>query len=258
MGLIHRVTVALRTVIGVANRGGAMPVRRGVRRTRHHAASVVLGTGPEPERGKARWPRSRRPRLLALDTLESKIALSAGLVPIAGISPAAEVASHASTGRPARLAKIETLAKLAYIWGLPAESVYRFSRYNQLVTAPLNTLAYNQAPAAWNNAATNAGNASVLYFYAALDLTRTDLVYTVPSTNADFQVTQILDNFTNVVSDPGTRTFPKNDATSFLLVGPNSPYAHKTEVTLKGFTFNVIALDTNRGEMLLRLFADTL
>jgi hypothetical protein len=155
--------------------------------------------------------------------------------------------------------KIEELAKLAYIWGLPAESVYRFSRYNQLVTAPLNTLAYNMAPAAWNNAATNAGNASVLYFYAALDLTRTDLVYTIPSTNADFQVTQILDNFTNVVSDPGTRTFPTDDpTTSFLLVGPNSPYAKKTEVTLKGFDFKVIALDTNRGEMLLRLYANTL
>ena len=41
-------------------------------------------------------------------------------------------------------------------------------------------------------------------------------------------------------------------------MGPNSPYANKTEVTLKGFTFRVIALDTNRGEMLLRLFADTL
>jgi hypothetical protein len=218
----------------------------------------VLGTGPEPERGKARLPRARRRRLLTIDPLESRTAPSAGLVPTAGISPAVEVASQVSTGRPARLARIETLAKLAYIWGLPAESVYRFSKYNQLVTAPLNTLAYNMAPAAWNNAATNAGNASVLYFYAALDLTRTDLVYTIPSTNADFQITQILDNFTNVVSDPGTRTFPTGDTTSFLLVGPNSPYAKKTEVTLKGFNFRVIALDTNRGEMLLRLYADTL
>ena len=132
-------------------------------------------------------------------------------MPTAGISPAAEVASQVSAGRLARLAKIETLGKLAYIWGLPAESVYRFSRYNQLVTAPLNTFAYNPTPAAWNNAATNAGNASVLYFYAALDLTRTDLVYTIPSTNADFQITQILDNFTNVVSDPGTRTLPTDE-----------------------------------------------
>jgi hypothetical protein len=219
----------------------------------------VLGSGPEPKRGKARLPRARRRRLITLDPLESKIVPSAGLVPTAGISPAAEVASHVSTGRLARLAKIETLGELAYTWGLPAESVYRFSKYNQLVTAPLNTLAYNMAPAAWNNAATNAGNASVLYFYAALDLTRTDLVYTVPSTDVDFQITQIIDNFTNVVSDPGTRTYPTTDgATSFLLVGPNSPYAHKTDVTLKGFNFSVIALDTNRGEMLLRLFANTL
>jgi hypothetical protein len=191
-------------------------------------------------------------------SLESKTAPSAGLVPTAGISPAAEVASHVSTGRLAQLAMIEELAKLAYIWGLPAEFVYRFSKYNQLVTAPPNTFAYNTVPAAWNNAATNAGNASVLYFYAQLDLTRTDLVYTIPPTNLDFQITQIIDNFTNVVSDPGTRTLPTNNTTSFLLVGPNSPYAHKTNVTLKGFTFPVIALDTNRGEMLLRLYADTL
>src|SRR3954467_6623902 len=105
MNLLHRVTVALRTVIGVPNRGGAMPSRRGVRRTRHRAAAVVLGTGPEPKRGKARLPRARRRRVLTLDPLESKTAPSAGLVPTAGISPAAEVASHALTGRLARLAR---------------------------------------------------------------------------------------------------------------------------------------------------------
>ena len=166
--------------------------------------------------------------------------------------------SQASTPRQIRLAKIEKLAELAYVWGLPAEFVYRFSNYNQLVTAPINTFAYAPAPAAWNNASTNAGDSSVLYINAELNLTRTALVYTIPPTNADFQVSQIFDNFINVVSDPGTRTLPTNSPTSFLLVGPNSPYAHKTNVTLKGFNFRVIALDTNRGEMLIRLLADPL
>ena len=170
----------------------------------------VLGSGFEPERGETRSPRARRRRLLTLEPLESKTVPSAGLVATAGISPAAEVASHVSTPRQLRLAKIETLAKLAYIWGLPAEFVYRFSNYNQLVTAPINTFAYGQAPAAWNNASTNAGDSSVLYINAELDLTRTALVYTIPPTNADFQVTQIFDNFINVVSDPGTRTLPTN------------------------------------------------
>src|SRR4051794_9236848 len=202
--------------------------------------------------------RARRRRLLTLDYLELKTVPSAGLAPTAGISPAAEVASHASTGGQIRLAKIQKLAELAYVWGLPAEFVYRFSNYNQLVTAPINTSAYAPAPAAWNNDATNAGDSSVLYINAELNLTRTALVYTIPPTNADFQVSQIFDNFINVVSDPGTRTLPTNQSTSFLLVGPNSPYAQKTNVTLDGFPFPVIALDPNRGEMLVRLLADTL
>src|SRR4051812_16317499 len=218
----------------------------------------VLGSGFEPERGETRSPRARRRRILTLESLESKTVPSAGLVATAGISPAAEVASHVSTPRQPRLARIERLAELAYIWGLPAEFVYRFSNYNQLVTAPINTFAYGQSPAAWNNASTNAGDSSVLYINAELDLTRTDLVYTIPPTSADFQVTQIFDNFINVVSDPGTRTLPTNSPTSFLLVGPNSRYADKTKVTLNGFTFPVIALDTNRGEMLVRLLADSL
>ena len=44
MGPLHRVAVALRTVLGVATRGVAMPSRRSVRRTRRHAAAVVLET----------------------------------------------------------------------------------------------------------------------------------------------------------------------------------------------------------------------
>ncbi len=190
-----------------------------------------------------------------LEALEPRIALAASTT--TGLYALADAAASQAP-RPALLARIEKVAAAAYVWGLPAEFMYRFANYNELVTAPVNTLAYSMEPAAWNNAATNAGDSSVLYINAELNLTRGALVYTIPPTNADYQVTQIFDNFINVVSDPGTRTVPSNAPESYLLVGPRSPYAHRKNVTLRGFTFPVVTLDTNRGEMLVRLLADTL
>ena len=67
-------------------------------------------------------------------------------------------------------AKIQKLAEDAYIWGVAPEFVYRFAKYNELVTAPVNTFGGAGAVAAWNNQATNAGNASALYLNAMLDL----------------------------------------------------------------------------------------
>jgi hypothetical protein len=43
-----------------------------------------------------------------------------------------------------------------------------------------------------------------------------------------------------------------------VLVGPDSPYAHSRTVTIDGYTFPVIASDTNRAEMLSRVLARTL
>ena len=166
--------------------------------------------------------------------------------------------SAANKASVAELASITKMAKDAYVWGLCPESVYRFGKYNELISAPVNQLSHVTTPAAWNNASTNAGDASVLYINAELDLTKTDLVYTIPPTNAQFQVSQIIDAFTNTVADPGTRTTPSDTAISFLLVGPNSRYSHQTSATINGFTFRVIAVDTNRGELLVRLRANSL
>jgi hypothetical protein len=224
-------------------------------------ATLAIGStlGEIVSRKMGRQPGSgsllRRRRRIGpiLEALESRIALTASAT--AGLVHA--VVETPPVQSP-RLEKIERVAAAAYVWGLPTEFMYRFANYNELVTAPVNTLAYSQEPAAWNNAATNAGDSSVLYINGQLDLTRASLVYTIPATNADYQVTQIFDNFINVVADPGTRTVPTNSATSYLIVGPNSPYAHDKSVELQGFTFPVITLDTNRGEMLVRLLADTL
>jgi hypothetical protein len=49
------------------------------------------------------------------------------------------------------------------VWGLGPEFIERFSKYNTIIGAPFNALKYGSVPAAWNNDATNAGDASVLY-----------------------------------------------------------------------------------------------
>ena len=58
---------------------------------------------------------------------------------------------------------ITALAAKAYLWGLGPEYIERFSKYNTIIGAPFNAFKYGAVPAAWNNEATNAGDASVLY-----------------------------------------------------------------------------------------------
>ncbi len=153
---------------------------------------------------------------------------------------------------------IKNLAAAAYIWSLPAEYTYRFSNYNELLSAPVNTLKYFSDPALWNNAATNSGNPSALYIYGAFDLTHQDLVFTIPATDKTFSLFAFYDNFTNTIANPGTRTTPSSVATTYLLVGPNSKYADKKNVRIKGFNYKVIASDTNRAQLLARIGVNAL
>jgi hypothetical protein len=155
---------------------------------------------------------------------------------------------------------ISALAEAAYVWSLPLEFTYRFGKYNDLMTAAVNTIAYVPVPAAWNNASTNAGNASVLYINSILDFTGDKtLVYTVPSSDTNFTVTQFLDAFINTYANPGSRTTPDaSNPTSYLLVGPDSKYANSKTAVINGITFPVIASGTNRAQFLGRVLAPTL
>jgi hypothetical protein len=161
--------------------------------------------------------------------------------------------------------KIRELAAHAYVWGLPPEFVYRFGKYNNLVTAPFNTFGGGHEPAAWNNNGTNAGDASVLYLNAMLDLSgqrgrgRTkELVLTVPPSQTNYYVVALLDAFINTVGSIGTRTTPSTRAQTYLLAGPTSQYAHKRIVRIHGFTYRVLTFDTNLGWILIRIRADSL
>jgi hypothetical protein len=160
---------------------------------------------------------------------------------------------------------IRRLAARAYVWGLAPEFVYRFTKYNDLVTAPLNTLGGGKAAAAWNNDATNAGDSSVLYLNSMIDLSgqkrrggTKELVLTVPPSRTSYYVANVLDNFINTVGSIGTRTTPSSRAQTYLLAGPTSPYAHRRIVRIHGFTYRVVTLDTSSGWLSIRIRADTL
>jgi hypothetical protein len=205
----------------------------------------------------------------AVWALIASVALAVSVVPaLAASGDAAPIVASAaaacSTGT-CNPALIQKLAEAAYIWGLPAEFVYRFERYNDLVTAPRNNLGGVKVAAAWNNQATNAGDASVLYINAMLDLSgqkgrggTKELVLTVPPSRTNYYVVNILDDFINTVGSIGTRTTPSARPQTYLLAGPTSRYAHKRIARIHGFTYRVMTVDTNLVWMLIRIRADSL
>ncbi len=207
-------------------------------------------------RGLVRVLLSRYPLLAIL--------VSAAVI---GVMSASSLARPTAVRRVSPLTnpeRIQKLAAYAYIWGVAPDFVYRFSRYNDLVTAPFNTFGGAAAAAAWNNQATNAGNASALYLNAMLDLSgrgrggTKELVLTAPPSQTNYYVANTLDAFINTVSSIGTRTTPSRHAQTYLLVGPTSRYAHERIARIHGFTYRVMAFDTNRDWMLIRIRADSL
>lgn len=159
----------------------------------------------------------------------------------------------------AGLAEITALAARAYVWGLGPEYVERFSTYNTIIGAPFNALTYGAIPAAWNNAATNAGNASVLYVSGFVDFNREpELVLTVPPSSRQYYVVAYMDAFANTVGSVGTRTTPSDALTSYLLVGPDSPHARQKTARIHGYDYPVMASDTNVNWLLIRIRVNTL
>jgi hypothetical protein len=194
----------------------------------------------------------------------TRLALGAvvGLISMGVLGRSAAVGSVSPLTNPV---KIQKLAASAYIWGIAPEFVYRFANYNELVTAPVNTFGGAGGVSAWNNQATNAGNASALYLNAMLDLSGAKgrggakaLVLTVPPSKSNYYIVALLDGYINAVGSIGTRTTPSTHAQTYLLVGPTSRYAHQRIARIHGFTYRVMPFDTNRGWMLVRIRADSL
>ena len=195
------------------------------------------------------------------------------LVAVAFGSSSASAASTTPKGPPSPLTNptvIQKLAADAYAWALAPEFVYRFLKYNALKTAPVNMLGgKGTAAAAWNNLATNAGDASVLYLNSMIDLSgrpvagtsnggTKELVLTVPPSAKNYYVVNLLDDFINSTGSIGTRTTPSVKSTSYLIAGPTSQYARQRIAKINGFTYRVLPTDTNYNWMLIRIRADSL
>jgi hypothetical protein len=156
-------------------------------------------------------------------------------------------------------AVITALAAKAYLWGLGPEFIERISKYNTIVGAPFNELKYGSVPAAWNNDATNAGDASVLYVSGFVKFDETpELVLTVPPSMYQYYVVAYYDAYANSIGSIGTRTTPSDAMMSYLLVGPKSPYAKKQTARIHGYEYPVMASDTNVNWFLIRVLANTL
>jgi hypothetical protein len=169
---------------------------------------------------------------------------------LAGIVLALSLGLTANAQSPARSATdppvIKALSAAAYVWGLGPEYIERFSKYNTIVGAPLNALTYGSVPAAWNNDATNAGDASVLYISAFVNFDESpELVLTVPPSRNQYYVVAYYDAYANTIGSIGTRTTPSDAMTSYLLVGPKSRYAKKQTAKIDGYEYPVMASDTN-------------
>jgi hypothetical protein len=189
------------------------------------------------------------------------------LATVVGVISLGALAPSPAAGSVSPLANraIEKLAAAAYVWGVAPAFVYRLSKYNELVTAPINTLGGGDAPAAWNNQGTNAGDASVLYVNGFLDLSGQngrgggkEFVLTVPPSKHDYYIVNLLDTFINSVGSIGTRTTPSIRAQTYLLAGPTSRYAHQRIARIHGFTYRVMTIDTNRAWLLIRIRANSL
>ena len=190
------------------------------------------------------------------------------LVPatLACLLAVAVVAPSVASSRVPTTPRIKNLAKQAYIWGIAPEFVYRFEKYNDLVTSEVNTLGgANGVAAAWNNNATNAGDASVLYLNSMIDLSGKqsrggvkELVMTVPPSSTDYYVVNLLDSFINTVGSIGTRTTSSPEAQTYLIAGPRSKYAKLRFAEIDGFRYRVMPTDTNLNWMLIRIRANSL
>ena len=195
----------------------------------------------------------RRVRAVALALIAIALApVAAQQLPLIG-------EAHAASRSIASLADIRRLAAEAYVWGLGPEFTWRFAKYNTTISAPINALTYGVNPAAWNNSATNAGDSSVIYINGFMDFSSgTELVLTVPPSRGQYYVVNYLDNYINTIGSIGTRTTPSDIAQSYLLVGPNSRFAHQKVATIGGRKFPVMASDTNLNWMLIRILTSTL
>ncbi len=142
----------------------------------------------------------------------------------------------ASAAQPMGLAQppdVDALADDAYVYGYPAVLMHVTQRVltnvprpiespaiAPLPLAPVNQLARMRAFPTLDQQAVVRLNRDTLYTSAWLDLAAEPMVLHVPSSHGRFYLVQMIDAYTNVLADPGSRTLG-DDPHTFAIVGPH-------------------------------------
>jgi hypothetical protein len=121
----------------------------------------------------------------------------------------------------AQYAQAATTAVEAYVYGYPLllmeATETALLAENKL---PVNTLFNQQTPVTAADTTVVRPNVNTLYSMAFLNLSKGPEVLTLPNTQGNYVLMQILDAWTNVIADPGT-TATGSAPQEYVIVGPN-------------------------------------
>jgi hypothetical protein len=142
-----------------------------------------------------------------------------------GLTVSRAPAQQGTTGSPATL---QGKAVDAYVYGYPLVlmSVTRSVQTNAPApdpthgVAPINQFVSAPAFASPDSKVGARPNADTLYSLAWLDLSKEPIMLHVPATPGRYYLMEILDAWTNVIGDPGTRTTGSGEQT-FAIMGPD-------------------------------------
>jgi hypothetical protein len=114
---------------------------------------------------------------------------------------------------------LEKAAEDAFVYGYPLVLVDATERQMTASFAPVNRFFHADRLATPAERMVVRPNTDTLYSSAWLDLAQGPIVLHVPSTEGRYYLMQVLDAWTNVVADPGTRTTGSSPG-DFVIVGP--------------------------------------
>jgi hypothetical protein len=154
-----------------------------------------------------------------------QFAAGLALTPAAAALPGSALAQDAGTAAAGRSERADAFAAQAYIYGYPLVTMELTRRASTNVETPAGSKApmgqfasLRSYPDASFRTIT-APNADTLYSAAWLDLSAEPFVLSIPEMPDRFFLFPMLDAWTNVFADPGSRT-TGNGAQTYVIVGP--------------------------------------
>ncbi len=156
-----------------------------------------------------------------------RLNLVAATLLAAGVLPGAWAARAADDKAPAQLGEDQAakVAEDAYVFGYPLVLMDVTEKLSTAVAkpegtkAPINQFAHVRAFPDATYTDIVSPNADTLYSLAWLDVTKEPIVLSLPEMGKRFYLMQIMDGWTNVFANPGTRTTGGGKG-EFAIVGP--------------------------------------